>query len=233
MKVEKITYGSLTCLCCRQSHSDKAVYILYPMDILSGWIAEAAARYNVSIAVITGMDWDNDLTPWKAPGVPEGTPDFAGGSAAFLAMLTGTVIPAIERRMNFSITPQRTLVGVSLSGLFALWQWPLSDFFNNIATLSGSFWYHGFVQWIWQQSFAGKTGQCFMLLGKDEPHSPNPVFATVGKCTADIVGYLRRQNIPVVYQTVKGNHYQYPIRRLDTALSALFPSPANDIPHTK
>lgn len=36
------------------------------------------------------------------------------------------------------------MAGVSLSGLFALWQWLMNDTFRNIISLSGSFWYAGF-----------------------------------------------------------------------------------------
>ena len=221
MKVEKVIFGNLTCRYCRYMGSDKVVYVLYPMDSLENWITAAIAKYKTTIVVITGVDWDNDLTPWPAPGIPKGSPKFEGHGAFFQKELTETVIPDIERRMGFHTPPERTLVGVSLSGLFTLWQWAQSTFFRNIATLSGSFWYQGFVEWIGKQSFAGKTGRCFMLLGEAEPHSTNPVFATVGKCTEYIVGCLRRQHVSVSLKMVKGNHYQYPIERLEMALSNL------------
>ncbi|MDE6638872.1 MAG: hypothetical protein K2K32_11640 [Muribaculaceae bacterium] len=35
-----------------------------------------------------------------------------------------------------------------MSGLFALWQWMVCDTFRNIASLSGSFWYEGFMEWM-------------------------------------------------------------------------------------
>lgn len=223
MASEKFSIGNLTCTYCRAPESGKIAYVLYPMDSLESWIEDATRKYNVTIVVITGMSWDNDLTPWAAPGVPKGTPAFQGLAPEFFRELTETVVPAVEKRMGVTVSSGRTLVGVSLSGLFTLWQWAQSDFFHNIATLSGSYWYDDFVQWIWAQSFTDKTGKCFMLLGDAEPHSPNPVFATVGKCTEDIVGYLRRQKVNVTYMLVKGNHYQYPLQRLDMALGDIFP----------
>lgn len=218
MKIEKISIGDLDCLACRPDNARKAAYILYPMDIDPAFIEAAALKHGAAIAVITGMDWDDDLTPWPAAGVPEGSPDFKGHAPEFLNALVTSVIPEIESRIGFSAAPIRTLVGVSLSGLFALWQWTQSDFFRNIATLSGSFWYDGFEPWLSEQSFADKAGRCFMLLGDAEPKSKNPTFATVGACTEAIAAHLRSQGIDVDFTMVKGNHYQYARQRLEMAL---------------
>ena len=222
MKKDKLTFGNLRCLCYRNEQSKNVAYILYPMDILGVWIEKAATEYGTTIVVISGMDWNNDLTPWPAQGVPEGSPDFKGFAPRFLNMLTTVVIPDIEKCLGLGTDIERTLIGVSLSGLFTLWQWAQTNFFHNIATLSGSFWYEGFVQWIFQQSFSSKTGRCYMLLGDAEPHSKDPMFRQVGKCTEEIVGCLHRQKVYVTYEMVSGNHYQHPIYRLETAFTHLF-----------
>lgn len=62
---------------------NRICYILYPLDILDRWMIEAAKRFAVSIAVVTQIGWDNQLTPWKATGIPAGTPDFAGEASRF------------------------------------------------------------------------------------------------------------------------------------------------------
>ncbi len=222
MKIEKMTFDGMDCLCCLHPQACKMAYIIYPMQVNQGWIAELAAEYGISIVVLTGMEWDDDLTPWKAPGVPDGSPDFKGRGAEFLTALSTVVMPAVESRCGFSQVPERTLFGVSLSGLFALWQWSQCDLFHNIATLSGSFWYADFVKWILGRSFSGKNGRCFMLLGDAEPHSKNACFASVGTCTEEIVDYLRRQGVAVTYNIVKGNHYQYPAERLNMAIADIY-----------
>lgn len=223
MRIENLVFENLHCYCCiNQTAADRIAYILYPAGISTDWVLRTATEHGISIVIISGIDWDNDLTPWPAPGVPKGSPDFGGRGSLFFSKLTLTVIPNIEKRFNCIINPERTLVGVSLSGLFTLWQWPQSEFFYNIATLSGSFWYHGFEQWIYSHSFSGKRGRCFMLLGEDEPRSRNQLFSAVGKCTDEIVGYIRRHGVDITYRTVPGNHYQYPIERLDMAMSAIY-----------
>lgn len=222
MKIDKFDIGKLQFWCAVNPDAAEIAYILYPMDMLGDWIEGAARKYGISIIVITGFDWDDDMTPWRAPGVPKGCPDFKGEAPALLKTLTENILPALDRRYNLPPTMARTLVGVSLSGLFTLWQWAICDVFENIATLSGSFWYEGFERWIFGQSFTGKKGRCYMLLGSDEPHSAVPIFRKVGTCTENIAGYLRRQGVDVTYTIVPGNHFQHPLPRLAAALSHLY-----------
>lgn len=205
----------------RQSAS-RICYVLFPFDGLEEWMEEAARRFNVSIALITGMDWDNDLTPWPAKGVPSGCPDFKGNAAAFLSTLTADVIPEVERRLAISPDAERTLTGVSLSGLFTLWQWMVSDTFRNIISLSGSFWYEGFVEWLKSQPVPKKDGRAYFLLGDREAKAKVKAFQPVQSDTEEIVAYLRSKGIDDHFQLVPGNHYQDGEQRLLRAFSWMF-----------
>lgn len=222
MKTETFNIGTLQIRASVSAEFKRIAFILYPLDILQAWIEPAARKHKVSIVAITNIDWDNDLTPWPAPGEPKGCADFEGKAPEFLRTLTAKVVPEIDRRYSFPNDIERTLVGVSLSGLFTLWQWPQCGVFRNIATLSGSYWYEGFEQWVFRQSFADKKGKCYMLLGKDEPNSSTPAYRKVGVCTENIVGYLRRQGVNVTYEIVPGNHFQYGLERLNKAFGNLY-----------
>ncbi|MDE6832223.1 MAG: hypothetical protein K2J07_05785, partial [Muribaculaceae bacterium] len=129
----------MNCLCSSQVSKNKIAYILYPLDILGDWIEPAAKKCGVTIVAITGMDWQNVFSPWPAPGVPKGDPDFKGEAPEFLRLLQAKVIPKIETALQMDSDVERNLVGVSMSGLFALWQWMVCDTFKSIAALSGSF----------------------------------------------------------------------------------------------
>lgn len=216
----RIEIGNLTCLCCRHS-SERIAYILYPMDVLSDWIEPAAKKYDVSIVVITGMDWDDDLTPWPAPGVPDGSPDFKGLAPQFLNTLQTTVVPAIEKHLQIQ-PAQRDLTGVSLSGLFTLWQWVECDTFMNIASLSGSFWYQGFAEWFDRNLPIGKQGKAYFLLGELEHESDVLQFRCVNEATDNIVENLRNARVKVKFDMVPGNHYQFLLQRIDKAFSNLY-----------
>ncbi|MCM1319125.1 MAG: alpha/beta hydrolase-fold protein [Muribaculaceae bacterium] len=192
------------------------------MDILSDWITPTAIKYGVSIVVITGMDWQNVFSPWPAKGVPRGCPPFKGESSAFLHTLQQDVIPQIEQVLGVSQTPERTLFGVSMSGLFALWQWIVCDTFLNIASLSGSFWYDGFMEWINAQPIPPKPGKAFLLLGDTETQTNVQAFKSVGVNTQAIISLLRGHNIRVQFESVPGNHYADPIPRLNKAFQAIY-----------
>lgn len=220
--VRKLETYSLECSCCPSDNKDKIAYILYPMDILADWIEPATTKYNTTIVVVTGMDWQNVFSPWPAKGVPEGSPDFKGKSSEFLELLLHNVIPQVEQELDFSNAPERTLFGVSMSGLFALWQWMLCDTFCNIACLSGSFWFEGFVDWMRNRQIPSKNGKAYFLLGEQEAKSKVKAFATVADNTKEIISLLDSADIVTEFQSVPGNHYSDPIARLDRAFTALY-----------
>lgn len=216
---QKFNIGSLDILCAGEN-KDKIAYILYPLDMLGQWIEPAAEKYGVTIVVVTGMDWQNVFSPWPAPGVPKGTPAFKGESSEFLKLLQGTVIPQVESKLNIT-NAERTLVGVSMSGLFTLWQWMLCDTFTNIASLSGSFWYEGFLEWMKGRHIPAKTGRAFFLLGDQESKSKVKAFDSVGQNTQEIIALLKGAGIHTEFRSVPGNHYANPIPRLNDAFTAL------------
>ncbi|MDE6019010.1 MAG: hypothetical protein K2G85_09395 [Muribaculaceae bacterium] len=216
-----IDIENLSCHCSSLVSKDRIAYILYPMDMLAGWIEPAAQKYGVTIVVVIGMDdWQNVFSPWPAPGVPKGDPDFKGESPDFLKLLQEKVIPQVERELGMSPNVERSLIGVSMSGLFALWQWMVCNTFSNIASLSGSFWYEGFMEWMKSRTIPAKIGKGYFLLGDQEAKSK--VFGTVGQNTQEIIALLRGAGIDVEFQSVPGNHYSDPIPRLDRAFTSLY-----------
>lgn len=220
---QNIKIGDVNCLCSTAVRADRIAYILYPMDLPGNWIEEAASRHATTLVAITGMDWQNVFSPWPAKGVPKGDPDFKGESPAFLAFMQNDVIPVIERRLGISTAAERSLVGVSMSGLFALWQWMLCDTFTNIASLSGSFWYEGFVGWMQKRDIPHKSGKAFFLLGNVEAESNVKAFRTVAADTQEIISLLRRVDIDTEFLSVPGNHFANPMPRLEAAFDALYP----------
>ncbi len=192
------------------------------MDMLSGWIEAAAKKYDASIVVITGMDWESVFSPWPAKGVPKGSPDFKGESPEFLQLLRQKIVPEAESALGIDSDAERTLVGVSMSGLFALWQWMVCDTFRNIASLSGSFWFEGFVDWIKSRPIPAKKGRGFFLLGDQESKSNVKAFNSVEADTLEIIALLRAANVDAEFVSVPGNHFADPIPRLEKAMAAIY-----------
>lgn len=195
-------------------------YILLPMQ-LDG-LKQLALRYNTSIVAVTGIDWDNDLTPWAAPGVFRNDADFKGNAGMFLNILESKIIPAAENKLCLSHDVVRNLCGISLSGLFALWAWLQDDTFRNIAGISSSFWYDNFAAWLSSRPIPHKEGKAYFSLGnKEGSKNDNPRFQSVQADTAAVVDSLRRAGITVEYEATEGTHYAPPLPRIAKALQYL------------
>ena len=49
-----------------------------------------------TLAVISGLQWNHDLTPWPMPPIWKNDAPYTGGADDYLALLTGEIIPAVE-----------------------------------------------------------------------------------------------------------------------------------------
>lgn len=221
-----LTISGLKCDFLRAIGSQKVVYMIYP-DTQSyfpeSWLQRLSAKYNVSIAMVyVPLDqWDDLLTPWPAPGVPQGSPDFAGESKAMLNALQAEVIPQCEKALGIGDEVERDLIGVSLAGLFTLWQWMECETFHSIACLSGSFWYEGFLDWFDKQPIPQKSGKAYFLLGKQEPKAPVKAFQSVGVNTEAIFERLKAAGIDTRFDWVPGAHISNPLPRAECAFDFL------------
>lgn len=213
-----LNIAGLTATIFPGADAQKVIYILYPTNADTDYFTQKASEIGHPIVMIEGMDWDNDLTPWPAPGEPQGCAPFKGLAPEFLKKLQEQVLPAIEGALK-ATNPERTLLGVSLSGLFALWQWTQCSTFKNIISLSGSFWYEGFVHWFENETLPSGKGQAYFSLGNLEPQNKVPAFRRVGVCTEQVIARLQHAGIPVVFQWEEGTHFA-PIKpRLDHAFA--------------
>ncbi len=199
--------------------SERVCWISAPFEPQG--MTRLADEFKVNIAVVKGMVWDDDLTPWSAPNVPASLPPFAGHAREFMDFMLARIVPSTESRLRLG-NPVRILAGISLSGLFALWCFMRTDCFHSMISVSGSFWYSGFVDWLRGATpAAGSRGAVYLSLGVEEPHASVPVFATVGKATEEVADILRGKGFDVTFQWNPGNHYSDPLPRLRRAFQAL------------
>lgn len=206
--------------------NDRIVYLVYPEVVgLSGeFLTRAVKKWGVTVAAVyvPADQWNNYLTPWPEPPEEKGFPPFGGQGAAFDKILTQEIIPKVEKTSGISPDTQRDLIGVSLSGLFGLWQWLQNDTFNSVGLLSGSFWYSGFIQWFDAQPVPEKEGKAYFLLGLQEPKAKIAAYRSVGVNTEQIVKRLKDSGIDTTFQWVPGNHFSDPVGRLERALQGLY-----------
>lgn len=197
--------------------SNRICYILLPERLKeseSPWLDRMAESLSANMVVVSDLDWESDLTPWKAPGLKTG--EFAGKAKTFLDRLTGDLMVSIENSLRINRS-ERYICGVSLSGLFALWASCKKDIFKGVASVSGSFWYDGFIEWIREN---GPNAEKFYLsLGEKEKDSKNPRLAKVDEATKYIYGLLNASEADVYLEYNEGNHFGPLIERIEKAIT--------------
>lgn len=224
--ISKLKIKGYDCHCARYDGATEACYMIYPAlaELEDKWLDRMAQelRVNLVMVYVPANDWNNVLTPWAEPPEAKGFDPFDGKSLEFLKFLQTEVIPEVEAKEGLKLTA-RDLLGVSLGGLFTLWQWMLCDTFRSIACLSGSFWYPSFLDWFESQPLPAKQGRAFFLLGEEEPHAHIVAYQSVGKNTEAIVERLKKAGISVEFDWVPGNHFSRPVHRAELALHNLYP----------
>ena len=175
-------------------------------------------KCGVSIAVIEAVDWNNDLTPWPAEGVFKKAKPFGGEATSFLEKLTHEILPETERDLGIE-NAERALLGVSLSGLFAVWAAFNTDAFTNIISISGSLWYDGFIEWMEKQTPSPQLKKVCMLLGEKEKNSKEKRMATVEERTLAAADILKaKSQAAVSFELVEGTHFSPILPRMERAM---------------
>lgn len=198
--------------------SKQVVYLHMP-------VGGAEAVWNLTnqrfaLIVIEGVDWNRELTPWYHEKVfPKGE-DFAGEADNYLAFFVERLIPEIER--TYALTPKaRYLAGYSLAGLFAVYAMYHTSLFNGIASISGSLWYGGFVDYVKSHAIGQNPDKIYFSLGDKEAISARGIMQTVSTCTEQIVKLLQDDGISVIFEKNEGNHFKQVSERIAKGINRL------------
>ena len=159
------------------------------------------------LAAVSGVDWNRELSPWPAPRVLRNSSDFGGEGPAFLDTLTGQIVPLMETQLGFAPT-SRAVAGYSLAGLFALWSVFQTDAFDRVASVSGSLWFDGFMDYLESSTPPNGLRQIYLSLGNKEKNARNQRMAAVEDCTHHTAELLREWNIPLIFEMNPGGHFQ-------------------------
>ena len=208
-----------------QQPTNKICYMILPEGVkedLSEGLEMLSDKHCASIVVINDVNWNDDLTPWPAEGVFKKAKPFGGQAASFLDKLTGEIIPETEKHLSIE-KPERTILGVSLSGLFAVWSAFNTDAFTNIISISGSLWYDGFVDWMKHNTPSPEIRKVCMLLGEKEKFAKEKRMATVEECTHTAANILKEKSRADVFsELVEGTHFSPIMPRLERAFEVVY-----------
>ena len=169
-------------------------------------VAELQGEAKFVLVALDGVDWNDDLSPWPASKAFRGGNDFSGGADAYLKKLTEDIVPAVEK--NLAFTPHsRAIAGYSLAGLFAIYALYRTDIFSRAASVSGSLWYDGFLDFLEQSSPIRMPEKVYFSLGDRESKIKNPRFALVDKCTVREYNIMQSLGANTLFEWNSGNHY--------------------------
>ena len=206
-------------------NTNKICYMILPEGIreyLDVGLKELSEKYCVSIVEIENVNWNDDMTPWPAKGVFKKAKPFAGQAASFLDKLTNEIVPEAERNLGVE-DAERTIMGVSLSGLFAVWAGFNTNAFTNIISISGSLWFDGFVEWMEKHTPSQQIKKVCMLLGEKEKNAKDKRMATVEERTLAAAMMLKSNSqASVLFELVEGTHFSPILPRLERAFEVVY-----------
>lgn len=205
--------------------SDKICYLILPEGIKENLSAELeilSEKFGVSMVIVNDVNWNDDLTPWPAEGVFRKAKPFGGKASLFLEKLTKEIIPSTEKDLGIN-NVERTIVGVSLSGMFAVWAGFNTDAFVNIISISGSLWYDSFTDWMSGKTLSSMIKNVCLLLGEKEKNSKDKRIATVEDKTISAASIIRNNSqASVTFELVEGTHFSSITPRLDKAFEVVY-----------
>ncbi len=206
-------------------NTNKICYVILPEGIreyLDVGLKELSEKYCVSIVEIENVNWNDDMTPWPAKGVFKKAKPFGGQAASFLDKLTNEIVPEAERNLGVE-DAERTIMGVSLSGLFAVWAGFNTNAFTNIISISGSLWFDGFVEWMEKHTPSQQIKKVCMLLGEKEKNAKDKRMATVEERTLAAAMMLKSNSqASVLFELVEGTHFSPILPRLERAFEVVY-----------
>ena len=201
--------------------SSSIIYILLPHRLPAEEltaIEELSTRFETNIVTISEMDWNNDMTPWKSPAVKEG--EFGGRASQFLDRLKGDIFFNLESSLQIR-NPKRYLIGLSLAGLFSVWASIMKPLFEGVASISGSFWYDGFADWLMKQEDL-KCVRFYVSMGEKEKETKVKRFANIEENTMKVVETLMLKGAEVTFEVTEGGHNSPVLPRIEKSVVSLF-----------
>ena len=166
-----------------------------------------------NLVTISGLHWNQELSPWAVETVVSRDDRFTGGATDLLPLLTGEMVPQVERLLD-APPAWRCLAGYSLAGLFAVWAAHHTDMFTRILSASGSMWYPGWLDYAREHEPATQLQGVYLSVGEQESTSRNAVLQTVGERTQSLAALLARRGIPTKFELNPGNHFKNPPLRV-------------------
>ena len=192
--------------------TDAAKYLLiqpvdgHDIEVLDNEVAEIQKNIEKQFSLIAFKieDWNNELSPWKAPPA-FGNKTFGSGAKDTLEFIESKLIPTVKEKYNLGDEIKFILGGYSLAGLFSLWSAYKSNTFLSIAAVSPSVWFNGWEEFMDNNMPLSNT--IYLSLGDTEEKTKNKVMSKVGDNIRKQEEVLKNNNINTILEWNKGGHF--------------------------
>lgn len=178
--------------------------------IHSNSIFEIENCNNLVLIFISNNDWESDFTPFNHKAVFKNGRDFTGKANEYLERFKES-IKKIEETLTLNVE-YRILAGYSLAGLFSLYATKNNGLFRKICSVSPSFWYPGFVDFVKENDF--NFDQAYFSIGNKEFLTKNPYLSKSYDCLKEITDILKNRNKNIYFEMNEGGHFNNPDERL-------------------
>ncbi len=171
-----------------------------------------------TLACISNLAWDHDMTPWDCPPISKHDTPCSGGADDYLQILIKQILPEVEK--NIEGEPAwRGIAGYSLAGLFAVYAIYQTDLFDRVASMSGSLWFPELKEYIFSHEMKTRPDCIYLSLGDKEAKTDNSYLKTVQENTEAIQKFYADQGMDAVFHLNPGNHYRNPFKRTADGLT--------------
>lgn len=196
--------------------------------------AEGTRGDACTVVKVVVDDWDDQMTPWPAPGLYPGDADFKGCADETLRRLVDQAMPALARAEG--IAPARHAVcGYSLGGLFSLYAFLACDVFQAVGSMSGSVWYPQWAERLEDAAARSRRGAAahawpredlegtfaYLSLGLQEAKARPAILHSVQRNTELTAHVLEAWGAQVQMRLVPGNHFHQVDERVRDGVAAL------------
>ncbi len=164
-----------------------------------------------SLVVISGLEWDHDMTPWYAPPIAPDDSPCTGGADEYLDFFINEIMPKAEKKIGE--VGSRCVAGYSLAGLFAIYSMYRTDIFSCVCSMSGSLWFPEFKEYALTHELKRPPRHIYLSLGAKESKTDNPFLKPVRANTQELANYYKSLMIDVKFKLNPGNHFTEPFLR--------------------
>lgn len=189
-------------------------------------------RQELRELIFVGIRPDNrncEYTPWYAKALSARYGEFGGQGAQYLDFLANELKPYMDKTYRTLSTPENTgIAGASFGGLISMYAaFLLPGVFGRIASISGSFWYEGFIEFMKATGIERPGRKIYLDVGMLEGAEKTNIQQTMVKRNKDAYEILRQKGFSAEHcrfavEAGANHEHAFFLRRFPFALQWLF-----------